>query len=74
MISNKSVTIRVFLTLYSPFRLVVRTSPFHGENMGSIPVRDKVFLLCNYLSTKYTVKKKPIKQINFHNLKWCSIL
>ena len=28
-----------------PFRLVVRTSPFHGENMGSIPVRDT--MLCN---------------------------
>ncbi len=25
----------------SPFRLEVRTSPFHGENTGSIPVRDK---------------------------------
>lgn len=26
--------------LKSPFRLVVRTAPFHGENTGSIPVKD----------------------------------
>ena len=39
-----------------PFRLVVRTSPFHGENMGSIPVRDK--MLCNIEKIKKSIKKK----------------
>lgn len=28
------------LSRKSPFRLMVRTSPFHGANMGSIPIRD----------------------------------
>ena len=39
----------MFFALYSPFRLVVRTSPFHGEKMGSIPVRDKS-IFYDYLS------------------------
>ena len=28
--------------LKGPFRLVVRTAPFHGENTGSIPVKDTI--------------------------------
>ena len=29
----------------SPFRLMVRTSPFHGGNGGSIPPKDKVIMM-----------------------------
>ena len=30
----------LFFIFYSPFRLGVRTLPFHGSNTGSNPVRD----------------------------------
>ena len=32
----------LFFILYRPFRLGVRTLPFHGSNTGSNPVRDNV--------------------------------
>lgn len=30
----------LFKYILSLYRLVVRTSPFHGDNMGSSPIRD----------------------------------
>jgi hypothetical protein len=31
-----------FLKNFSPYRLTVRTLLFHGNNMGSNPIRDKI--------------------------------
>ena len=58
------------------FRLVVRTSPFHGENTGSIPVRNNLYSNKCTVRTHYWWKKNKLMRCFIINeflqslLKW----